>query len=396
MASCLVQSLGFQMSGDSPLAVPDELWVVILLETDLASLVTCKQVCQRFLLIVENDVGVTVQSRRSGIAPCRVESSTKSVGYLAWSTNRPVDLQTSSGVRLWKLYGDNLCVVSNDFVHCTRLASPIRGLEQHQWKIDHSFGAHWDFCADPSQDLLILVQETESRLAFEIYLLSLSNGLRHLAAVEEILYHVPEKSWGDISPEWDLSVEVYQSHVGISIQESNGRLPVEFAAWNWTTGKLVCHIEFEHYKVESFTFLPGDLVMFGMAAVIDEELHDAHLAFLLKEVLSFQASEQDHSGFYVNMQIKDLNPYAACRHWSKPDSALKAIWKGVLNIGIDSSNVEGRQTTVKIPWREDDKPMWNSVIQGRMQLSLYLQAHYGMKVEFGVITLEDPENPHKN
>jgi len=166
--------------GGKHIALPDELLVAIFLRLDVPSINACQHTCQRFRCIIEDSVNVQYHVELQLACMQNVPASDMSITSrlsmlraqgraweaLSWSTPEPVVLPTPPGVTKWKLVGGFLCVDGPGFIQCIRLPSPIRGTGQREWRIDHTCGENdlkWDFCHDPSQDLLVLFEEFKLR-----------------------------------------------------------------------------------------------------------------------------------------------------------------------------------------------------------------------------------------
>ncbi|EIW80157.1 hypothetical protein CONPUDRAFT_165754 [Coniophora puteana RWD-64-598 SS2] len=279
------------MSGRN-LALPDELLVATFLDLNIASITACRQTCKRFQQIIEDSVHVqyhvelqlacmkngpnsdmSTASRHSMLRARR-----RAWEALSWSTPEPVLLPTPPGVTKWKLVGGILCVAGSGFIQCICLPSLIRGIEQREWRIDHTCGEgglNWDFCHDPSQDLLVLFgefklsDEEESHSAFRVHLLTLSTGAPHPAATSSVLLYAPEFRYWDLSVR--LTLQVCGQHFGMVMEDHDCKERPKFAVWNCVSGLKEMEIDDCSLSIlNSFLLLPDDLLLLGVESYSQE------------------------------------------------------------------------------------------------------------------------------
>ncbi|EIW80153.1 hypothetical protein CONPUDRAFT_165750 [Coniophora puteana RWD-64-598 SS2] len=191
---------------------------------------------------------------------------------LSWSTPEPVVLPTPPGVTMWRLVGDVFCIAGPGFIQCIRLPSSIKRIAQQEWRIYHSCGEsglNWDFCYDPSQDLLVLFEgfrpsgDQESYLAFKTHVLTLSTGSPHPAATSPVLLYAPEFRYRTLHVR--LTLQVCDRHFAMLMEDTNHKEQPKFAVWNWMSG--LKEVEIVHsfsYIFKSFSLLPDDLLLVGV------------------------------------------------------------------------------------------------------------------------------------
>ncbi|EIW80145.1 hypothetical protein CONPUDRAFT_165745 [Coniophora puteana RWD-64-598 SS2] len=316
------------------LAFPDELLVAVFLELDVDSIIACQKTCKRFQHIIEDSVHVQYHvelqlacmkngpnsdtSTASRLSMLRAQR--RAWAALSWSTPEPVVLPTPPGVTKWKL--------------CIRLPSPIRGIEQREWRIDHTCGENdlkWDFCHDPSQDLLVLFEEfkisdeEESHSAFKIHFLAISTGTLHPAATSPVLLYAPKFRYCDINV--SLTLQVCGQHLAMAMEDNDCKEQPKFVIWDWVSGLTKMEISYDfNHSFQSFSLLPDNLVLVGAARYIEELKHDVHLSV-------YDLGQTAHSGSYTLTDVDDCS--YVCRLRFDPELSDEDIFISSMPLPLD-------------------------------------------------------------
>jgi hypothetical protein len=163
---------------------------------------------------------------------------------------------------LWELYG-NVWAHSrgSDAIDFVQLPSRLRGIPMRQWTLKFDFVPR-DFGMDPSQDLLVTIENFENTPNLcRIQLRTLSTGERHpLArgtAVVEYTLTGPEIRLD----RWSYSIRTCGDYVGILFEEHFVRRN-ELVVWSWRTGVQKLVVLSESANIRSFVFL-GDNFLLG-------------------------------------------------------------------------------------------------------------------------------------
>jgi hypothetical protein len=124
-----------------------------------------------------------------------------------------------------------------------------------------------DFAIDPSQDLLIVAEDTFhlSSWACNLHILSMSTGKSHPLATSQLI------EYRQVLPPFRIETMKFQIQgtlCGVLFADLPGR--GELALWNWKTGKLHKRIR---GAILAFAFLTSELVLF--AAVSSEDADEA-------------------------------------------------------------------------------------------------------------------------
>ncbi|KAI9445328.1 hypothetical protein H4582DRAFT_909672 [Lactarius indigo] len=175
---------------------------------------------------------------------------------LEWNEHTTISSPAGS---LWELYG-NVWAHSrgSDAIEFIQIPSRLRGIPMRQWTLRFDFALR-DFGMDPSQDLLVIIENFRSAPELcRIHMYSLSTGEKHplagsAGAVEHTLA-VPDV----VIIRWSYSIRICGDYVGILFIERFERRN-ELVVWNWRTGvrKLIVLSA----NMRSFAFLGDNFIL---------------------------------------------------------------------------------------------------------------------------------------
>ncbi|EIW80176.1 hypothetical protein CONPUDRAFT_165772 [Coniophora puteana RWD-64-598 SS2] len=287
---------------EMPVPLADELFNLVFLELDIVSLVACKRVCKRFLHLIESTERVQYHFElqaacmkdgpsRSGTDLPELDTATRfgmlKVYRRAWealSWTGPFTIPLSPlppHAEKYVLVGDVLCAAGSKYLQCTRLPSPIRGIEERQWRIDHPCedkprSSEYGLAIDPAQDLLALAEDQGRGASFKVHLLTLSAGVPHpTSAPSGTISYTYDYGYSYIF-RWRFDVQIHGSYLGLLADEHYGGVNNHLIIWDWVSGQVICEIRDDDNgfnTVQSFTFLPKDLVLLGLR--LDSGLEDS-------------------------------------------------------------------------------------------------------------------------
>ncbi|EIW80161.1 hypothetical protein CONPUDRAFT_144353 [Coniophora puteana RWD-64-598 SS2] len=252
------------------LDLPSEVLALILYKLNLESLIYSKHVCRRFWNTFKNSAllqyrieleeaclqddssdyeSTSVRSRLEKLrAHCRAWST------LSWSEPEVID--DCSDAVCWALVSNVFCIGRPGAVVCRNIGPSIPSMGRRTWTIEH-WMREYDLTIDPMQDLLVVMGNSDDGSSVQIIFLELSSGVPHPAANGIISVH--ETSIG--LAERRYMVQIDGSRLGILLEGIDAT--TFFNVWEWTSGHLECDLELSF--LQSFSFLPGDLVLFAIA-----------------------------------------------------------------------------------------------------------------------------------
>ncbi|KAI0372456.1 hypothetical protein BV20DRAFT_940120 [Pilatotrama ljubarskyi] len=252
-------------------SLPPELLASILLELDLRSLVRCRRVCILLKDIIDQDVRVQYQIELAAAGMEDGPPSTLTAAdrlrmlkarqeawdRLAWTSREEVAMARGG---VWELYGGVLAQAEGTrTLVFKQLPSATRGIEGREWRIEDVGVDIRDFGMDPSQDLLVIMENRREQLAdrtgmsCSVHLKSLTTGQPHPAAPRPALVaHVPQRG------HYTYAIQVSESYVGILMTNHDGD-HAELLIWNWKTGQR--HLHLTGSDLASFSFLTSRHVL---------------------------------------------------------------------------------------------------------------------------------------
>ncbi|TFK30802.1 hypothetical protein FA15DRAFT_677031 [Coprinopsis marcescibilis] len=253
--------------------IPPELIVEIFKFLDISSLLWVREICRAFKSVVDTTAilqyaielhacgAVNASSSRLDIATRlkRIQAFQKSWGELTFKTKSTIKMSRGG---LWELFGGVLAQKTQkgrsgfDFY---RFPSSIRGIEEKKWNVPSPGFPVRDFCMDPGQDLLVLLQtpkiSTNSTTYF-LHLVSLetSPGEPHsLAPDSKTLEYVQRaRNRHDTS----FIIMISGDYIGLMIQAIPGN---GLIVWDWKKGEQLLCLEGKH--MNSFSFLSDEYVI---------------------------------------------------------------------------------------------------------------------------------------
>ncbi|KAI0356942.1 hypothetical protein OH77DRAFT_183926 [Trametes cingulata] len=250
-------------------SLPPELLTGILLELDFQSLFRCRQVCVLLKDLIDQDVrlqyqielavagmedgppSATTAAERLRMLNARQDAWDK----LAWTEREEIPM-SQGGV--WELYGGVLAQGegSRSLVF-KQLPSKIRGIEGRTWRLEDVGVNIRDFGMDPSQDLLVIIENRpeQSGMTCSVHLRSLETGEPHRAAPRPaVVSHLPQVR------EYSYAIQVSESYLGVLMTSHDGDHS-EMLIWNWKTGHR--HLYLTGADLASFAFLTSHHVLLG-------------------------------------------------------------------------------------------------------------------------------------
>ncbi|EIW84388.1 hypothetical protein CONPUDRAFT_100433, partial [Coniophora puteana RWD-64-598 SS2] len=257
-------------------AIPEELLVHIFLDLDIASLVTCKRVCKQFADIILRSA--LVQYHIELAANCMQDGpdagpSTDPATRLAairkhrraWNTlawRAPEVVPSSLDGTTWELVGGVVCAGSLTAVAFTQLPSPLRGIERKEWSVALAPLKVRDFTVDPSQDLLVVVDDQEQMYVLQcpvkVHLRTMSTGAPHPGA-HDVAIPLPHLTIGE--REYHFTLQISGSRLGLMVEDLNREMKPDILIWDWPSGQL--EGELRNGLAETFLLLPDNLCLLG-------------------------------------------------------------------------------------------------------------------------------------
>jgi len=156
----------------------------------------------------------------------------------------------------WTLVGNVFCIGRPGIVVCRQIGPSILSEGQRTWTIKHRM-REYDLTIDPTQDLLVVMGNSDDGSSVQIIFLELSSGVPHPAANGIISVH--ETSIALV--ERLCMVQIDGFRLGVLLEGLDAT--ILFKSWEWTSGHLECNLELSF--LQSFSFLPGYLVLFAIA-----------------------------------------------------------------------------------------------------------------------------------
>ncbi|KIL61348.1 hypothetical protein M378DRAFT_166998 [Amanita muscaria Koide BX008] len=253
--------------------MPTELIAQILSHLDFHSMLKCRAVCSKFQYVIDSSPHYHWKSELAlagmedgynySLASSREMLAEHQAGWnnLRWTNEEWVQIHEHG---YWELCGNVLAQQSEDgsALQFMRLPSKSREVTVAKWTVHGKIFQMHDFCIDPSQDLLIVIEQPfwdQNDFMCRIFLWTLSTGEPHpLVAETHVLTHV-------LQVKQNLMVEQHVTGIcgdalGILFEHVNSDVK-EFVFWNWKTGEIIAHITADY--VRSFTFLSERHVMLG-------------------------------------------------------------------------------------------------------------------------------------
>ncbi|KAG7450677.1 uncharacterized protein BT62DRAFT_529398 [Guyanagaster necrorhizus] len=291
-------------------ALPTELFLVIFSFLDARNLITCRQVCQLFLALIDETVALvyTIELDRHGhVDNSSVLPSTDRLDRLrehnaawnkldgAWSG----DIPKFQG-HVWELFGNVLAQHSGSgSLVFTQLPSSTRFIEQKEWSVSLSGLPIRDFGMDPSQDLLVLIETSRwgrnPNPSFQLHLWSMSSGKAHVYASVPVLKHAQKV------PDHGMSYTIQVSGDYLGVEFNGNNAPKELVVWNWKTGRKELYLTGN--EICSFAFLTENHILVAVS-------NNTELCLFIVDFIA-ESSEQTRINdvtYHLALRLPDLHP----------------------------------------------------------------------------------------
>jgi len=265
-------------------ALPMELVIDILSALDFRSLLTCRRVCRLFHMLVHDCtalqycIELAVAGMEDG-PPSSVSAAERlnrlrqykaAWDSLKWVRDETIDM---SG-HLWELYGGVLAQYDSvgQSLNFRQLPSDSRGIECQVWSVEILGTRLRDFAMDPSQDLLVLIENpkgtnwgiSRDELRFScIHFRNLRTGEAHPSARLATITH--EQDTPDALVKYTLQVS--GDHIGILFHHQGGN---ELLIVEWKTGQVKMRVFGD--EIRSFAFLTDQHVMIAVLSAMGSHL----------------------------------------------------------------------------------------------------------------------------
>ncbi|KAK0463767.1 uncharacterized protein EV420DRAFT_1638686 [Desarmillaria tabescens] len=269
---------------------PTELFLVVFSFLDARSLMTCKQVSQRFLALITETVTLeyTIELALHGhVDYAAAPPSADRLDQLrkhnhAWNSLNGTWSDSIPNLQghVWELFGNVLAQHNGSgSLIFTRLPSSSRSIERKEWSISLSGLRIRDFGMDPSQNLLVLIESPRwgrtPNPSFQLHLWCMSSGKVHELASVPILKHAQKFPQDGTS----LTIQISGDHLGV---EFRGITTKALVVWNWKTGRKELYLTGD--EIDSFAFLTEKHVVISMS-------NDTKLRLLVVDFIA-ESSEQ--------------------------------------------------------------------------------------------------------
>ncbi|KAF9462092.1 hypothetical protein BDZ94DRAFT_1261927 [Collybia nuda] len=288
-------------------SLPLELIVDVLSRLDCKSLSICTQVCKLFNTLINNTaslrliielyaagqqdnfvdpphgVGLTPSDRLDALKRHQIAWE-----ELIWVTEQRLPMLDGG---LWELYGGVLAQNSpNGEIVFRQLPSEIRSIEERDWTIGGFDFIVRDFGMDPSQDLLVLVEDPKwsgghSDHTYRFHLRTMSTGADHPLALQPVICHIQEKPNLQVSYAIQISTEFLGIFL-ISAEEEN-----ELFIWEWKTGVIESAIVGD--EIRSFTFLNDEFIILALLTGTDSYESDNEAVEPVIAIVNFREEPKE-------------------------------------------------------------------------------------------------------
>ncbi|KAI0036625.1 hypothetical protein K488DRAFT_81870 [Vararia minispora EC-137] len=210
--------------------------------------------------------------------------------------------------RLWELYGG---VWGRDIddktFQFTQFPSKIREIKLREWTVSVNMYVR-DFSFDPSQDLVVFIEEIEGRAPdsigrCRIHLRSLSNGEKHPSAKESEL-QFPSDVHQFMGSTY--TIRICDEYLGVVRHKGD---IAELAAWKWKTSKLCLRLSGKN-SIRAFTFLTDSSVIVAslVTPTLSNEREKTHTSLIVYDLTETQATapKNDDTQFSAVMRLLDI------------------------------------------------------------------------------------------
>ncbi|KAJ3499953.1 hypothetical protein NLJ89_g10001 [Agrocybe chaxingu] len=261
--------------------LPFELYIRIFEHLEFWEILRCMRVCSLFKKLITKTaslqyiIELAVDALRN--EPSCTLPSTLRLEKLKKHREAHRQLRYNREIRipveragLWELCGGVLAQNTEENKLIFRqLPSDLRSIEEMTWTVDEKLGFTMrDFAMDPSQDLLVLVENADWQVVLEtrLHLRSLSTGKKHPLVPKPGFFSLV----GTIRDEQlSYAIQVFGTAVGLFIEADESS---ELAIWDWKSGRRFFDLASD--QLYAFTMLSEDWVLL----CITDDLHDPLLA----------------------------------------------------------------------------------------------------------------------
>jgi hypothetical protein len=296
--------------------LPPELIADVFSFLDLPSILRCKQVNHFLHDIVESaplqyQIRLALEGQEDpGTSDMSLQVKLSALKEYAscWETLDFPNLEviTMSHGGLWELYGN---VLAQSFsvprIEFHQLKSDVRRISGDRWSLENFGFPVRDFGIDPSQELLVLVENPRWRQPPSVQESYYRFHIRHLKTGESHPQSSLKPSYVSITqhkpdPQASYSVQTSGDHFGVHVAHRSQMIPDELLIWNWKTGALHMHLIGD--EIHSFAFLSESLVI---AAVVHDD-DPAHLRVISFDDPNPRPVKIEDSPYIISLELPIL------------------------------------------------------------------------------------------
>ncbi|KDQ64393.1 hypothetical protein JAAARDRAFT_28021 [Jaapia argillacea MUCL 33604] len=256
------------------LGLPSELIVLILACLDLQTLLKCKQSCRFLKSLIEENLSLQYKIELSVAGMEDGRNCTLSVAerlsrlkrlQQSWLELRWSEEQTlvKSSRRVWEIAGGVWgCTTGPRGLFFAQLPSVLRGISSREWSIQDVGFTIRDFTIDPSQDLLVILELSNSAgHPRSLYFLSLSSGRPHPLSIAPGIIHVQGGPRALPHPR-TFNIQICAEFVAMMIFYEAGVAELMVYDWRQLKTSMALGV-FSHFPqhLVSFAFLSTSLLL---------------------------------------------------------------------------------------------------------------------------------------